>query len=124
MGGDQGAGEGGQFDWGEMPTRPRIAGIERRVYALIASLPFSGAQTAHFSFDMTLESFLEGHVRVFDWLGGVPRECVYDNLRSVVARRDSRQVVRGNQRSLHLRGHGRLRFMCRADGRRSEVLGR
>ena len=70
-----------QFDWGEMPTRPRIGGVERRVYALVASLPFCGAQTAHFSFDMTLEAFLEGHVRVFDWLGGVPRECVYDNLR-------------------------------------------
>ncbi|MBV9916491.1 MAG: IS21 family transposase [Solirubrobacterales bacterium] len=94
-----------QFDWGELPTRPRIAGIERRVYALIASLPFSGAQTAHFSFDMTLESFLEGHVRVFDRLGGVPRECVYDNLRSVVGKRNSRQVVRWNQRFLHLRGH-------------------
>ncbi len=94
-----------QFDWGEMPTRPRIGGVERRVYALIASLPFSGAQTAHFSFDMTSESFLEGHVRVFDWLGGVPRECVYDNLRSAVAKRDSRQVIRWNQRFLHLRGH-------------------
>lgn len=94
-----------QFDWGEMPTRPRIDGVERRVYALVASLPFCGAQTAHFSFDMTLEAFLEGHVRVFDWLGGVPRECVYDNLRSAVAKRDSRQVVRWNQRFLHLRGH-------------------
>ena len=94
-----------QFDWAEMPTRPRIAGVERRVYALIASLPFSSAQTAHFSFDMTLESFLEGHVRVFDWLGGVPREGVYDNLRSVVAKRDARQVIRWNQRFLHLRGH-------------------
>ena len=94
-----------QFDWGEMPTRPRIGGVERRVYALVVSLPFSGAQSAHFSFDMTLEAFLEGHVRVFDWLGGVPRECVYDNLRSVVAKRDSRQVVRWNQRFLHLRGH-------------------
>ena len=30
-----------QFDWAEMPTRPRIAGRERRVYALVASLPFS-----------------------------------------------------------------------------------
>jgi transposase len=94
-----------QFDWGEMPTRPRIGGVERRVYALVASLPFCGAQTAHFSFDMTIESFLEGHVRVFDWLGGVPRECVYDNLRSAVAKRDSRQVIRWNQRFLHLRGH-------------------
>src|SRR5947209_13457525 len=88
-----------------MPARPRIAGVVGRGYALVASLPFSGAQTAHFSFDMTLESFLEGHVRVFDWLGGVPRECVYDNLRSVVAKRDCRQVVRWNQRFLHLRGH-------------------
>ena len=37
---------------------------------------------------MTIESFLEGHVRAFEWLGGVPRECVYDNLRSAVARRE------------------------------------
>ncbi len=77
-----------QLDWAEMPTRPMLAGRERRVYALVASLPYSGAQTAFFSLDMTLESFLEGHVRAFEWLGGVPRECVYDNLRSVVARRE------------------------------------
>jgi transposase len=25
---------------------------------------------------------MEGHVGAFDWLGGVVRECVYDNLRS------------------------------------------
>jgi hypothetical protein len=97
-----------QVDWAEMPTRPKIAGRERRVYALICSLPFSGAATAHFSFDMTLESFLEGHVRAFDWLGGVPRECVYDNLRSAVARREKvngRDVVSWNARFSQLRGH-------------------
>jgi transposase len=93
-----------QLDWAEMPTRPTVAGRERRVYALVASLPYSGAQTAFFSLDMTLESFLEGHVRAFEWLGGVPRECVYDNLRSVVARREGEQVV-WNRRFLHLRGH-------------------
>jgi hypothetical protein len=53
---------------------------------------------------MTLESFLEGHMRLFDWLGGVPRECVYDNVRSVVARREG-DVVRWNGRFRHLRGH-------------------
>jgi transposase len=93
-----------QLDWAELPSRPRIAGRERRVYALVGSLPYSGAQSAHFSFDMTLESFLEGHTRLFDWLGGVVRECVYDNLRSVVARRE-RDEIRWNQRFLHLRGH-------------------
>jgi transposase len=81
-----------QLDWLELPTRPRIAGRERRVYALLGTLPCSAAQSAHFSFEMTCESFLEGHVRILDWLGGVPRECVYDNLRSVVARRE-REVV-------------------------------
>jgi transposase len=49
-----------QLDWAEMPTRPRTCGRERRVYALIASLPYSAAQTAHFSLEMTVESFLEG----------------------------------------------------------------
>jgi len=93
-----------QLDWAEMPTRPRLAGRERRVYALIASLPYSGAQTAFFSLDMTIESFLEGHARAFEWLGGVPRECVYDNLRSVVARREGNEVI-WNRRFLHLRGH-------------------
>jgi transposase len=63
-----------QVDWAETSTRPRIWGRERRVYALICSLPLSGASTAHFSLDMAIESFLEGHVRAFDWLGGVPRE--------------------------------------------------
>ena len=93
-----------QLDWGEMATRPRVAGRERRVYALVASLPYSGAQTAFFSLDMTIESFLEGHVRAFEWLGGVPRECVYDNLRAVVARRAGDEVI-WNRRFLHLRGH-------------------
>jgi transposase len=93
-----------QLDWLELPTGPRIAGRERRVYALLGTLPYSAAQSAHFSFEMTCESFLEGQVRIFDWLGGVPRECVYDNLRSVVARRE-REVVHWNLRFLHLRGH-------------------
>jgi hypothetical protein len=93
-----------QLDWAEMPTRPRIDGRERRLYALVAASPYSGAQTAHFSFDLTLESFLEGHARAFEHFGGVPRECVYDNLRSVVARRERQEIV-WNRRFLHLRGH-------------------
>ena len=97
-----------QVDWAEMPTRPKIRGRERRVYALICTLPYSGASTAHFSFDMTIESFLDGHVRTFEWLGGVPRECVYDNLKTAVAKRervDGSDVVRWNPRFSQLRGH-------------------
>jgi transposase len=97
-------GQVAQVDWAEMPSRPRLAGRERRVYALVVSLPHSGAQTAHFSLDMTVESFLEGHVAAFEFLGGVPAECVYDNLRAAVARRQGDQI-RWAARFSHLRGH-------------------
>jgi hypothetical protein len=43
-------------------------------------------------------------VRALEWLGGVPRECVYDNLRSVVARREGDEVIWA-RRFTHLRGH-------------------
>lgn len=81
-----------QVDWAEMPTRPKIDGEERRVYALICSLPYSGASTAHFSFDLTAESFIEGHVhaktgfwpaRRFDSLAELDR--VYAEWRDRVA---------------------------------------
>ncbi len=94
-----------QVDWVEMPTRPVLAGRERRVYALVGVLPYSGAQTAFFSFELTLEAFLQGHVELLGWLGGVPRECVYDNLKSVVARRDEAGAVVWQQRFWHLLGH-------------------
>jgi transposase len=97
-------GQVAQWDWAEMPTRPRIAGRERRVYALVVALPYSGAQTAYFSFDMSVEAFLEGHVRALAWFGGVARECVYDNLRAAVARRDG-DLVTWSSRFVHLRGH-------------------
>jgi len=97
-------GQVAQVDWAEMQSRPRLMGRERRVYALVVSLPYSGAQTAHFSLDLTVEAFLEGHVAAFSFLGGVPRECVYDNLRSAVARREG-DVIRWAQRFSHLRGH-------------------
>jgi hypothetical protein len=40
------AGAGAAVNWAEMPTRPILFGRERRVYALVWLLPYSGAQTA------------------------------------------------------------------------------
>jgi transposase len=111
-----------QFDWAEMPTRPWLGGVRRSIYALVASLPYSGAQTAHFSFDITLESFLEGNVRVFDWLEGVPRDCVYDNLPRAVAARDRRQALRWNARFRALRSHYAFRSGVYTESMRREAV--
>ncbi len=94
-----------EWDWAQMRHRPWVGGVRRSVWALVASLPFSGAQTAHFSLDATLESFLEGHVRVFEWLEGVPVAGTYEHLLPVVAKRDSRQALRWNRRFRALRSH-------------------
>ena len=93
-----------QLDWAEMPNRPvvgrpRAAGVRAGCVAAVLGC----ADRVLFAGD-DAEAFLEGHVRALEWLGGVPRECVYDNLRSVVARREGDEVI-WNRRFLHLRGH-------------------
>lgn len=45
-----------------------------------------------------LEAFIEGHVRAFRWLEGVPRECVYDNPKTAVVR-----ILKGPERDEHFR---------------------
>ena len=81
-----------QLDWAEMPTRPRIAGRERRLRADLPLPVLWGVDGAlQLRHDDRVVS--RGPRRAFKWLGGVPRECVYDNLRSVVARRDGDVVT-------------------------------
>jgi hypothetical protein len=45
-----------------------------------------------------LEAFLEGHVKAFEWFGGVPNECVYDNPKTAVTR-----ILAGPEREEHER---------------------
>jgi transposase len=99
------AGEVLEWAWVQMPTRPLIRGVRRSVWALVVALPYSGAHSAYFSFDPTLESFMEGHVRIFAWLGGVPRACVYHRPRELFAKRDKRGSLRWNRRFRELRRH-------------------
>jgi len=94
-----------EWDWIELPGLRRMGRARRSVWVLVASLPFSGAQTAHFTLDARLESFLEGHVAVFDWLGGAPEESAYEHLRPQVAKRDTREALRWKRRFRELRSH-------------------
>ncbi|TFH60908.1 MAG: IS21 family transposase, partial [Gemmatimonadales bacterium] len=73
-----------KVDWGE------ALGIEadevRKVYLFVLTLPWSNGRFVAAFPRPTLEFFLEGHRRAFDFLQGVPRCIIYDNLRSAVAR--------------------------------------
>jgi len=52
-----------------------------------------------------LEIFLEGHVRAFNWLGGVPQRIVYDNVTTAIKKILSGHDRELNERFVVLRSH-------------------
>jgi transposase len=77
-------GQSGQVDFGE--AQVIIAGelVKAQLFCLrlcYSKMPFVTAVPTQ-----AQEAFFEGHVRAFAFLGGVPRELVYDNLKAAVKR--------------------------------------
>jgi transposase len=97
------AGEQAQVDWGNFGPI-RIGDARRTLSCFVMVLSWSRAMYARFALDQTLESFLRGHVLAFGALGGVPREILYDNLKSVVLERAG-DHIRFHPRILDLAGH-------------------
>jgi transposase len=96
-------GEQGQVDWGHFGTI-QIGQTRRPLVCFVFVLSWSRALYARFALDLSLESFLRGHVEAFTALGGVPRALLYDNLKSVVLERVG-DHVRFHPRLLELAGH-------------------
>src|SRR5207237_10378086 len=59
-----------------------------RLSVFIATLGWSRASYVEFVSDERLETLLGCHERAFYFFGGVPREVLYDNMRTVVSDRD------------------------------------
>jgi len=81
-----------QFDWGDMNAF--IGQTRLPVSVLCAVLPYSGSICAFVYPDKTTLSFLHGHIRVFEYFGGVSRRCVYDNLRTAVKSGSGKKAVK------------------------------
>jgi transposase len=79
-----GFGQQAQIDWGQ--AQVAIAGVPVVAHLFCLRLRASGVPFAWAAPTERLEAFLEGHRRAFEWLGGVPAECVYDNLKTAVLR--------------------------------------
>lgn len=72
-------GEEIQVDWGEL----KIAFVEDRlikVNLFVATLPFSNARFVYPYFRADTMSFFDGHVKAFNFFGGVSKRITYDNL--------------------------------------------
>jgi transposase len=82
-----------QVDFGEATVQ--LNGVERKVALFVMTLPYSGAIFIQAFPRECTETFLEGHRRAFEYLGGVPRRISYDNSAIAVI-----EVLKGRERKL------------------------
>ncbi len=73
-----------QADFGE--AIGIIGGVERKIHFLAIDLPHSDAIFVVAYPAETTEAFCDGHVRAFQFFGGVPQSILYDNTKIAVAR--------------------------------------
>jgi transposase len=96
-------GEQGQVDWAHF-GKLRIGAAQRPLMLFVMVLGFSRAIFARFFLDQRTDNFLRGHVYAFTHFGGVPRELLFDNLKSVVVERVGSHV-RFSSQILELASH-------------------
>jgi len=96
-----GPGEEAQVDWHEGWIVEN--GLERKCQFFVMRLCYSKATFVYPYERANLESFLDGHVRAFEYFGGAPRRIAYDNLKCAVIYVGRGQDRRLTKRFLELR---------------------
>lgn len=99
-------GEEMQMDWAHF-SHVQIGRARRPLMAFVMVLSYSRMIFVRFYLNARMDSFLDGHVRAFEALGGVSRACLYDNLKSAVIERRG-QAIRFNPALLELAAHYRF----------------
>jgi transposase len=57
--------------------------------AFVATLGYSRASYVHFFDNERNESWMNGIIEAFHYFGGVPRECLFDNTKTIIIERDA-----------------------------------
>ena len=84
---ETGPGEQAQVDWGVVSYEGED-GRKHRMWAFVMVLGFSRAIYVEFVRRADVPMFIRCHLNAFDYFGGVPRRCLYDNAKVVVIERD------------------------------------
>jgi transposase len=99
-------GEQGQVDWAHF-GKLTIGNAVRALWAFVMVLSYSRKLFLRFYFGSAMPAFLHGHVSAFAFFRGVPRELLYDNLKSAVLER-SGDAIRFHPTLLELAAHYRF----------------
>jgi transposase len=92
-----------QIDWGQATVL--LSGEEIKVMIFCARSAYSKATFVHAYMRDDMISFLDAHVHMFAWLGGVPGKLAYDNLKTAVAHVCAGKNRQLTQRFIALRSH-------------------
>ncbi len=99
-------GEQAQVDWGHF-GQLEIGSASRKLYAFVMVLSWSRRIFLRFYLDSGTANFLRGHVEAFNHFEAVPREILYDNLKSAVIERVG-SAIHFNPELLSLASHYRF----------------
>jgi hypothetical protein len=69
-----------QVDWVEFP--------QDNLSAFVATMGYSRASYVEYVTDEKVETLLSCHINAFAYFGGVPKECLYDNMKTVIIKRN------------------------------------
>jgi hypothetical protein len=86
------AGYQAQVDWGDLGVL-EAGGERKRLSGFVLTLCHSRAMFCAVAADQRLETLLYLHERAFEALGGVTKEVLYDNMRTVTSGRNGRDEV-------------------------------
>jgi transposase len=112
------AGQEAQVDWAHF-GKLKFDGYERPLVAFVMTLSYSRAIFVRFFLSQGMSSFLTGHEEAFAWFGGIPRACLFDNLKSVVLERIGNAIKRNPQFVEYAR-HCRFEIRVAAPARGNE----
>jgi transposase len=99
-------GEQAQCDWAHF-GKVEIGGTQRRLLAFVMVMSWSRHVFLRFYIGDAMPNFLRGHVDAFAFFGAVPREILYDNLKSAVLERVG-SAIHFNPQLLALAGYYRF----------------
>lgn len=85
-----------QVDWGHFGSI-QIGRANRTLCAFVMVLSWSRRIYLKFFLNQNMSSFLTGHEDAFLYFNGVPKVCLYDNLKSVVTSRDGNLIKKFNE---------------------------
>ena len=92
-------GEQAQVDWGSLAYLGED-GKKRRIWAFVMTLGWSRACYVELFRRADTAAFIQCHVNAFEYLGGVPRRCLYDNAKVITLGRDEEKRPMWNERML------------------------